>query len=381
MVSRFVAKVVVLSLALLCLSGLPGAGPAPAAKVVAASHAPPSLAVVGHVRGQQPFVTLLCQFPDLYPTLGLPEYYAELLGAAEPGLAHYWAEVSYGQISLDGSRLTGWYTMPQPSDAYALRQVDQALLDRLAGDCIAAADADVYYPDYFGINLVFNFCMETAYGGRRRLTLDGQEQIYGVTWLCMGKLGWQATVAHEMGHAFWLAHSSDGSEEEHSNPWDLMSVCSFCRPHASYGPIAQHPIAYQKDQLGWIPAERKYVAEAGSTAHISLERLAQPQTDDYLMAVVPFADGSDRYYTVEARRRVGYDRNLPADGVVIHQIDPHRYPAAVVLAHATADGVLIPSAWRPGDVFTDAEQGIRVEVTAATETGYTVTISTGKVGR
>ncbi len=144
--------------------------------------------------------------------------------------------------------------------------------------------------------------METAYGGRRRLTLDGQEQIYGVTWLCMGKLGWQSTVAHEMGHTFWLAHSSDGSEEEHSNPWDLMSVCSFTACMPATAQVAQHPIAYQKDQARLDPAGRKYVAEAGSTAHISLERLAQPQTDDYLMAVVPFADGSDRYYTVEARR-------------------------------------------------------------------------------
>lgn len=381
MVSRFVARVTVMVLALLCLSGLPGPEMTPAAQVSAAAHAPSALPVVGHVHGPQPFITLFCRFPDLYPTLGLPEYYEELLGAAEPGLVHYWAEVSYGQISLEGSRLTGWYPMPQPSNAYPLRQVNQALPDRLAGDCLAVADADVFFPDYFGINLVFNFCMETAYGGRRRLSFDGQEKIYGITWLCMGKFGWQSTVAHEMGHAFWLAHSSDGSEEEHSNPWDVMSVCQYCRVAPHYGPIAQHPIAYQKDQLGWIPPERKYVAQAGSIVRITLERLALPQTDEYLMATIPFADGSDRFYTVEARRRVGYDRNLPTDGVVIHRIDPHSYPAAVVLEHATADGVLVPSAWRPGDVFTDAEQGIRVEVTAATETGYVVTISAGMVGR
>ncbi len=380
MVSRFVARVIAMALALLCLSGLAGTGKAPAASVSAAAGAPASPEPVGRLDGPQPFITLFCQFPDLYPTFGLSEYYAELLGTTEPGLAHYWAEVSYGRIDLDGSRVTGWYTMPHPSNDYPLRQVDQALLDRLAGDCISAADADVYYPDYFGINLVFNFCMETAYGGRRRLTLDGQEQIYGVTWLCMGKLGWQSTVAHEVGHTFWLAHSSDGSEEEHSNPWDVMSVCRNSRVNPRYGLIAQHPIAYQKDQLGWIPAERKYVAQPGSTAHITLERLAQPQTDNYLMAVIPFADGSDRYYTVEARRKVGYDRNLPADAVVIHQVDPHRYPAAVVMAHATVDDVLTGSAWRPGDVFTDVEQGIAVEVERATDTGYVVTIATGTTG-
>jgi M6 family metalloprotease-like protein len=374
MVSRFVAKIIVMAVALLCLSGMPSTGKAPAAVVSAAAHAPSALPVVGHVHGPQPFITLFCQFPDLYPTYGLFEYYEGLLGAAEPGLAHYWAEVSYGQISLDGSRITGWYPMPQPSDAYPLRQIDQALLDRLATDCMAAADADVDYPDYFGINLVFNFCMETAYGGRRRLAFDGREKIYGVTWLCTGKYGWQATVAHEMGHTFRLAHSSDHSGELYSNPWDVMSTCGYCRVDPRYGVIAQHPIAYQKDQLGWIPPELKYMAQPGSTAHITLERLAQPQTNDYLMAVVPFTDSSDRYYTVEARRRVGYDRNLPADGVVIHRIDPHSCPAAVVLAHETPGGVLIRSAWRPGDVFKDAEQGVRVEVARATETGYVVEI-------
>ena len=45
-----------------------------------------------------------------------PAYFEDLFGATRPGLADYWREVSYGQISLAGSRMVGWYTLPRPSD-------------------------------------------------------------------------------------------------------------------------------------------------------------------------------------------------------------------------------------------------------------------------
>ena len=58
--------------------------------------------------------------------------------------------------------------------------------ERAVADCTAVADADVFFPDFDGINLVFNQ-QGDAYGrsrgGGERLTKDGQTQFYGVTWM------------------------------------------------------------------------------------------------------------------------------------------------------------------------------------------------------
>lgn len=359
----------------LCLAVLLAAATPPV------SHATPPVAAAGShaaLQGPQPFVTLFCQFPDILENIGLPLHYERLLGDVAPGLGDYWAEVSYGQISLAGSQVARWYVMPHPSNAYQLRHASQALLDRLAEDCTAAADTDVYFPDYVGINLVFNFCMEEAYGGILRLTRDGVEKSYGVTWLCLGKFGWQATVAHEMGHALGLRHSTDLVSGPYGDAWDLMSSCDSCRRQPPFGAVAQHPIAYRKDRLGWIPADRKYTAVRSIEVQITLEQLARPQTAHYLLAEIPLPDGG--LYTLEARRRVGYDQNLPADGIVIHRIAPGDEPAIMLMRHAPRSGVWSDSVWAPGMTFADVEYDIRVTVERATATGYVVTISTGAPG-
>jgi len=359
----------------LCLAVLldsPVAATAPA--VMAAEPAP----ATAPRKGPQPFVTLFCQFPDVPTDERLRAYYQELLGDTAPGLADYWREVSYGQMSLDGSRVAGWYRMPRSSGEYRLRCADQAPLRTLAEDCTAAADNDIFFPDYAGINLVFNLCPDNAYGGRISLTRDGQAKIYGITWLCRNDNSRHQTVAHEMGHALGLHHAVDEAGGTYTDPWDVMSGSHFCRVQDPFGIVAQHPSAYRKDLLGWIPEDKKYVAQPGSTAHITLERLARPEKDDYLMAQVPLPDGG--FYTLEARRRVGYDRNAPADGVVIHRVGPGNRPTVVLVEHESTASVLVDSVWAPGMEFVDDGHGIRVTVDLSNGTGYVVTISNGAAG-
>ena len=89
-----------------------------------------------------------------------------------------------------------------------------------------------------------------------------------------------------------------------------MGIASGYRCSVNADPIyiclGQHPIATYKDQLGWIPAAQKYTAPI-VTNTITLERLALPQTNNYLMADI---NAGGTTYILEARQRVGYDAKL-----------------------------------------------------------------------
>jgi uncharacterized repeat protein (TIGR01451 family) len=149
-----------------------------------------------------------------------------------------------------------------------------------------------------------------------------------------------------------------------------------------YGCIGQHTIAFHKDLLGWIPAGQKYVAAPNSKTTITLERLALPQTGNYLMGQIPIRGSSTHFYSVEARRFVGYDSRLPGEAVIIHNVDTTRSDclAQVVDIDNNGNPNDTGAMWTPGEVFSDTENQITVSVDSMTDTGFVVTIETSGLG-
>ncbi|MDD5559579.1 hypothetical protein, partial [Candidatus Methylomirabilis sp.] len=332
-----------------------------------------SLAVTG---GSQPWVTILCRFadsPDVTPHD--VSFFNTLMGASY--LDRYWRESSYENINLTGSVVVGWYNLPQPRSYYVDDATGVAYLGKLADDCTAVADADVFFPKFAGINLVFNGGLNCcSWGGSTWLSRDGQDKGYAATWIASWGYD-SALMAHEMGHGFGLPHSSGPYGQTYDSSWDVMSQRNgTC---VSFDPIYRcnppHTISYHKDKLGWIPPGRKYVPTPGSSQTITIERLGQPASgSNYLMAQIPFGDSTTQFYTVEARRFAGYDTNAPGEAVVIHHVNWGS--AQVVDPDGNWDPNDAGAMWTPGETFTDPATGITVSVDAATATGFQVTITT-----
>jgi len=339
------------------------------------------------VSGSRPWATIGCRFADSTNVSPHDQAWFETQqGNTEPGMDHFWRQNSYNTVNLAGSQVRAWYNLPQPRSFYLndpQTHFSGHTLNwqRIADDCTAAADADFFFPNFGGINLMFNDNLDCcAWGGGAVLTRDGQTRAYAMTWMPPWGYNSHSVLAQEMGHGFGLPHSSGPYSQTYDSKWDPMSSGGTCSPpHGVYGCLGDHTIAFHKDTMGWIPASRKYTASSASDQNITLERLGMPaSTSGYLMAQIPIGGSSTHFYTVEARRLAGYDNigPIPGEAVVIHNVDTTRGDrlAQVVDPDGNGNPNDAGAMWLPGETFTDSANAISVKVTGATSSGFTVNI-------
>jgi hypothetical protein len=139
---------------------------------------------------------------------------------------------------------------------------------------------------------------------------------------------------------------------------------------------------HHKRQLAWIAAARNLEVNDGQTVTATIDAAAIPSTSNYYMARLPLS-GSNVYYTVEVRKRIGnYDGKLPGNVVIIHQVVPGRsepawaYDAAVPPAnYGDNEGTM----FRVGETFTDQGEDIEITIDSQTTNGFVVTIDRGGV--
>jgi M6 family metalloprotease-like protein len=328
--------------------------------------------------GSRPWISIMCKFNDVTDEPRNLAYFLGMYGSSKPGLDHYWREVSYNNINIVGSNAVGWYALPHPRSYYVYNNGFDH--NRAATDCTGVADPQVNFSQYVGISLMFNDDLDGyAWGGGWYGTLDGVSKVWSMTW----EPPWGYTnimvISHEMGHGVGLPHSSGTYGQTYDNQWDVMSDgwsnCSNSSD-ATYGCLGQHTIAYHKDILGWIPANQKFTPTQAGTTTITLEQLALPQTGNYLMAQIPIGGSTTRFYTVEVRRKTGYDVKLPGQAVIIHEVDTTRnIPAHVIDADNNGNTGDAGAMWIPGETFSDSANGIFVSVLSSTSTGFQVSIT------
>jgi immune inhibitor A len=301
-------------------------------------------------RGDTNTLFLLVDFEDK-PHSQSPERFKKLLFSQgntrydDKSLNEYYSEVSYGQVNIIGY-VSDWMRMPKPYSYYvngrnglshyptnAQRMVEDAVnLAKQQG----GIDWDRF--DVDGDGMIDALSVIHAGRGAEQ-TGPGSGEIWSHKWNMTSRIpvtpntysylyqtvpedARLGVIAHEIGHLvfgwpdLYDAEPNGIRVTEGLGSWCLMAAGSW----NNNGNTPGFPCAWCRHVQGW-------------TNSINIEKLqhlivrnAEENREIYRLWTK--GKNSQEYFMLENRQKVGFDKNLPGDGILVYQIDevmPNNY--------------------------------------------------------
>ncbi|MEW6387897.1 MAG: hypothetical protein AB1491_10325 [Thermodesulfobacteriota bacterium] len=334
----------------LLLAAAGGWAPAQAAD----AHRDPKLGLVSdRARGNQRYLVILVNFPNVAPQKPLEA----VKERAVPKVDQWYRAASYQQTRFTGT-VKGPYTLPAPVETYKVSpynfQVDSNRVYALVRDALSLAEEDGAALNAFDVVAVIHRCFTRpgqGYGmicycanpgmlskvGRGRANYVPIRTKRGTTFnkgvVVMAENFHLGFLVHDLAHAIggvldgkrlvgdlydFQAQSSPRSRFQihdaavYLGPWDLLSQHFI---QQGQGPPGFS--LFTKIRMGYVKPEQVMLVPPGKT---SLARLSPLGEGGPLLGIkIPL--GRERYLLVENRQPLQVDRVLPASGVMIYEVD------------------------------------------------------------
>jgi len=286
------------------------------------------------LRGVVRIIIVLAQFSD--KALGqTAAHFQDLFfstGVIPTGsVREYFKEVTNGAIDIQG-QIAGPYTLPKTLKEYANGASGTGPTApnarTMARDAAELANADIDFTPYDNDGDGFVDAFIVIHAGRGGEETGSKNDIWSHKWVLSGgaytadstKIYAYLTVpedskigvcAHELGHllfGFPDLYDTDYSSEGVGN-WCLMGGGSW----NGRGDIPAHPSAWCKVNQGWAQA---VIQKDNAAVEIPDVKAGQK-----VFRLWKNGAAGSEYFLLENRQKTGYDRELPAAGLLIWHID------------------------------------------------------------
>jgi len=332
------------------------------------------------VTGPKQLLVILVEFSDVKHAVDKPSIDSMIFRQ----MAEYYSDVSYSQIQIAGDS-AGWFTLPRTMKYYGQDRVasdpgSDAHKLQLVQDAVRAAQGSVDFHDYPLVMVLH------AGGGQE--DSDNQPDLI---WSSAVQGGLQISTStgaivdsaaivpemeadghsplgvytHEFGHLLGLPdlyneNSKPDTPDTFIGRWSLMGTGLWLGEPKGSSPSELE--AWSRIRLGWLTSDTIAVSSGGISAQLaSLQPLEGPEG---LRAVRIQATGG-QYYLLEFRKKIGFDKYLPSEGLLVTKVDELRssgYGIVQVVDANPSTPTLNDAAYGEQALFKDPQRNIYVFV-------------------